>query len=252
MKKNKATNSHIIIIVIAGLLFVFGLIALSGSLMGQNITEPELGDLFAPLTDPIILVVIPLLLLRFSFKKLKIANISYALIVIVTVVYTLLAAVTSYGQTYNYFVQADEDIQNSLENVETLYDKKLQLISQIEATNSGYAEHEKEVILAIAAARSDIRTANAGDQKVTAINRLDSSTRDLSINIENYPNLRSSELALELIRTTQDLETETAQAKVAYNDLVASYNKNGKVFPYVTIARLAGFTERSYFSQLDE
>lgn len=249
-KQSKTKNKfHLTLLIGSVLMMFFGLLSMAGGLMSSSMTDESLGDVFDIFFNPLIFFVIPLLLVKFSLRKLYSFTLPSWLIYIVIVLSFILSFTASFGQTYNYFVQKDEAIKKAYSNVEIIYSKKFDLIPGISQSVDKYTEHEKEIINSIVDARKTINQSENVNDQVNALNSFDLNIRSLMLNYENYPNLNSSDLVLELIDSMREVEGELVIVKQKYNESVEMFNKNYKMFPYNFIAKKAGYEEKQYFKK---
>ena|GEM_PF-4530411 len=240
------TKKSNISIYIAVIWMLIGFISISGSLMAKNIAENELGNLFNTITTPIIFAIIPLLFLK-HIRKINIKN---WIFFSVTTLMFLLVCISQFGQTYNYFVQIDDNLNRDIDNIAVVYQNKLAVLPSITTSINSYNEHERGVIKDITDGRRKISTAQTSSEKIEALSALDYLSKDLSINIENYPDLKSVALVKEFIQAMKNIEGEAKSMKIRYNNEVSSYNNNLKIFPYVFIARSMEIKPKEYFTSL--
>lgn len=217
--------------------------------MAKNITETSLGNLFDIFFLPLILFVLPLFLFKWSLKKINGGVLPNWVMAAFSIGAIFFSFVANFGQTYNYFVQLNENIERKYHRVELLYDKSFELISKMTFSIDSYKEYEKEIITSISQEQVAVSQSRQTDDKVAAVNSLDNNLHKLMLNLSYYPNLKTDQLVLELIAVIKDSETEISESKQAYNEEVETFNKNYKAFPYTLVARMAGYEEKEYFSQ---
>lgn len=252
-------------LVMAVLLVGFMLLALLGGLMGKNMTEPKLGDLFDFLIIPFVLYLIPLLYINYALKRLYSKDLGYAdpyanktstssaprikgwVIAIIVAVSFVGNGLSEFTKTYNYFIQMDENIDKDLNNIAVMYEKKTSVLETASSSVDGYSLHEKNIVENIVNARKKIVLANTSKEKIAAIQAFDKGMSGLSINVENYPNLKASELYLSLIANTSKEESDMASFKLKFNEDVGEFNRSYKAFPYTYVARQTGTELRDYF-----
>ncbi len=170
-----------------------------------------------------------------------------AMIAAITVIVILLIVAPVTG-TYNRLVQTNQQVEAAWANVETQYQRRLDLIPNVAEATRGFLQQERTVFTAIAEARTRYAGAPPGSpQRVAAANQLESALARLLVIVENYPVLRSSEVVQRLMAELSATENEIAVARQAYNQQVRQYNTTLKTFPTVLLARPLGFSERPYF-----
>lgn len=171
---------------------------------------------------------------------------SYAVIgVIVAVIVVFGIMIMS---SYNGFVNAEENVDQSYAQIETQLQRRLDLIPNLVNTVQGYAAHEEEVLTEISDARARLAGANSPEEEATANSELSGALSRLLVVVENYPNLKADQQFTQLMDELSGTENRIAVSRKDYNDEVAVYNKKVKGFPGVIIANITGFDEKEYFN----
>jgi len=158
---------------------------------------------------------------------------------------------------YNGFVAMDEKVTAQWSEVETNYQRRMDLIPNLVETVKGVAGFEKETFTAVAQAR-----ARAGEIKLSpellanpqafgqfqqAQGALGSALSRLLVTIERYPELKANQNFLDLQNQLEGTENRIAVSRKRYNDVVRDYNTRIRRFPGRMIAGLFGFASRPYF-----
>ncbi len=156
--------------------------------------------------------------------------------------------------SFNGMTMASENVDGQWGNVETQYQRRFDLIPNLVATVQGYANVEKETLIAV----TDARAAALGAMKKAGesgdVSEFDKSTvvlggamRGLFGYTEQYPDLKSNQGFLDLQVQLEGTENRITKARTDYNETVKSYNKRVKVFPGKIWANLFGFESENYF-----
>ena len=150
--------------------------------------------------------------------------------------------------TYNQLVRGQQAVDAQWAQVESVYQRRADLIPNLVAVAQGYLVHERTLFAEIAKAREQYATAAPGSpQRVNAATDLQRGTVRLIALIEQYPQLRSQEVVLGLMDELAGTENRIAVERRRYNERVADYNRLVLSFPRSLIARRFGFTPRPYF-----
>lgn len=191
---------------------------------------------------PLIFFVIPLSLLRAFFKKVSgISPITTPIIWGIAVIQTIFLTYSGYTKTWNYFNGQSQLIRREFADIDVFYQKRFDLIPMIAKTAKKLADNESSILRDIAAARAGyVQSTNIQD-KLAYQNQFQKLVTGLSINIENYPNIRGDAGYLTLISTIQKTEQEMADVRLKYNDSVERYNRYANAFPYSILVKESGF-----------
>jgi LemA protein len=164
----------------------------------------------------------------------------WALVVIVVIAIWLIG-------TYNSFITMSQAIDNQWAQVETQYQRRIDLIPNVVNTAKGYMQFEQSLLTEITTLRSQWTATSNVDDKVNIGNALDSALGRLIAVYENYPQLQSITAVSSLIDELEGTENRIAVERMRFNDAVRTYNTAVLVFPSNLIANAFGFKQRPYF-----
>jgi LemA protein len=172
-------------------------------------------------------------------KKSNIILIVLAVIVVIVIGYV--------WSGYNKFVGLNEGIAGSWAQVETQYQKRLDLIPNLVNSVKGVMAQETSIFTAIANARQNYAGATTPDAKAKAASEVDTSLGRLIAIMENYPVLKSSDTVQTLMSQIEGMESRISAERGRYNEAVKTFNVATKRFPASIIASVFGFSEKNYF-----
>jgi len=159
------------------------------------------------------------------------------------------------SSSYNSLVKKQEKIKQQWSEVQSTYQRRLDLIPNLVNVVKGVADFEQGTLEQIAEARAkalsglsvtELSGANY-DKQEQLQNELAGSVNRLIIQVERYPTLKGTDAYAGL--QTQLVGTER-RIKVARNDFnaaVADYNLKVRRFPANLVAALFGFREQTGF-----
>lgn len=193
-------------------------------------------------------------------KKDKGLRIYTVVVAVVVVVVILIAWIAS---SYNGMMTKEENVNKAWGNVETLYQRRADLIPNIEATVKGYAKHESETLQNVTNARAVAKQAedavnNAAVgateneqslQRYTQAQQQYKEALDIYVNAvrEAYPELKANQNFLALQTELEGSENRIAVARQDYNEAVKDYNVTVRKFPAVLISGMLGFEKKPMF-----
>ena len=149
--------------------------------------------------------------------------------------------------SYNGVVTANENVNGKWSQVETQLQRRSDLIPNLVNTVKGYSAHESQVFTDVANARARLAGARNVTEAAQANGELSGALSRLLAISENYPQLKANTNFIQLQDELAGTENRLAVARKDYNDAAQAYNAKLKSVPTVFVARLMGFTERSYF-----
>ena len=148
---------------------------------------------------------------------------------------------------YNGVVDKDEACKKAWGNVESVLQRRFDLIPNLVNTVKGYAQHEKGILEEITRLRSQWGEAKSTSEKVEAASGLEGALSRLMVVVENYPDLKANTNFQQLQDELAGTENRIAVARKDYNDAVQSYNAKIKSLPTSLYAGAFGFTAKDYF-----
>jgi LemA protein len=157
---------------------------------------------------------------------------------------------------YNNMVASGENVTKAWQDVESDYQRRLDLIPNLVNTVKGYADFEKSTLTAVIEARAQATQVKVDANNITpealknfqaAQGQLTSSLSRLLVTVEQYPDLKANQNFLELQAELAGTENRIKVARNKFNQAVQDYNTYVKSFPRNLIAGMFGFTPRTYF-----
>ena len=157
---------------------------------------------------------------------------------------------------YNGFVDANAEVDKKWANVESVYQRRADLIPNLVATVKGYAEHEETTLQAVTDARTratsitlDPATATPEQMEawMAAQDEVGGALGRLIAVADSYPELKANQNFLQLQAQLEGTENRISVERQNYNDAVKEYNVMVRKFPNNIIASMFGFESRSMF-----
>ncbi|MES2623053.1 MAG: LemA family protein [Patescibacteria group bacterium] len=149
--------------------------------------------------------------------------------------------------SYNSIVTEQQQYTAQWAQVENQYQRRFDLIPNLEATVKGYMKQETAVFTALAEARTRYAGAATQSEKVEATNQVESSLGRLLVVMENYPVLQSIGAVQNLQVELAGTENRVAVERQKYNDTVKNYNLKVMRIPGSIFAKIFGFAQQPYF-----
>ncbi len=185
------------------------------------------------------------------FQKTKKGVISVALIVVLAIVAIIGILAASVIGTYNSLATSREAVTSKAADIDTVLQRRADLIPNLVNTVKGFTQHEDEVIEKITTAREHLVNAQSLEEKSAANAELTSGLNALMVVVENYPDLKSSENFIALQDELSGTENRIATARHDYNEVAKTYNTKIQTFPSNIIAGMFNFEKAAYFEADD-
>lgn len=158
---------------------------------------------------------------------------------------------------YNTIQELDEKQSAAAAEVINQYKRRADLITNLANTVKGYSDHERAIFTDIAASRAklnqmQINPADFQDpQKIAAYELAQNSMKEqlsrLLVIVENYPDLKASELYKNLMVQLEGTENRISVARMRYIEAVQAYNTTLRRVPYVFVAKVFGYAPLPQF-----
>jgi len=157
----------------------------------------------------------------------------------------LIAAFIVY--TYNRLVGLRNTADTAYANIDTLLQKRFDLVPNLVNTVKGYMKHERELLEEITRARTDWMNASTIQENAGADEVATRALKTLFAVSENYPELKANQNFLMLQEELVGLENKIAYARQRYNRTIMVLNMVIQKVPTNLIAGLFKFESREFF-----
>ena len=134
--------------------------------------------------------------------------------------------------TVNGFKKKEIRVQEGLSGVEVALTKRYDMLTKMLDTAKGYMAHENELFAKVIELRRGMSVAEMND----ASRQMDALSGRFFAVAEGYPELRSSDVFVELQRGIRDAEEHLQAARRLYNANVSAYNTAIAMFPAKLLA----------------
>ncbi len=148
----------------------------------------------------------------------------------------------------NRLVALREGVDAAWGQVETVLQRRYDLIPNLVNTVKGYAKHEKGLLEEVTRLRSQWGSARTVDDKVKTAGQLEGTLSRLLLVAEQYPDLKASQGFRDLQFELAGTENRISVERQRYNESVRAYNTAIRQFPGSVVAGFRGMSaDKSYF-----
>ena len=157
---------------------------------------------------------------------------------------------------YNNFVTKEQNVEQKWSNVQTVYQKRANLIPNLERTVKSYSKFEQETLTQVVEARAKATSVNVDPTNMTeadmqkfqaAQGQLSGALGRLMMVIEKYPDLKADQQYTNFQREYTAIENSIRAETVYFNEAAKDYNTAIKTFPNNILANFTNFKEKPYF-----
>ena len=141
-----------------------------------------------------------------------------------------------------------EDVTGKWAQVETQYQRRVDLIPNLVSTVKGAANFESSTLEEITRLRSQWQASAAINDRIETANQIESALSRLLVVVENYPQLKATQNFQSLQDELANTENKIAVERGRYNDAVKAFNARIKTFPAKIVANSLGYADRAYFN----
>ena len=157
---------------------------------------------------------------------------------------------------YNSIVSLDQSTKSAWGDVESDYQRRMDLIPNLVNTVKGYADFEQETLTQVIEARSKATSVQVDPSNLTpeklaqfqqAQDGVSSALGRLLVVVEKYPDLKANQNFLALQEQLEGTENRISVSRKRFNEAVLNYNSTILGFPGNLLAKIGGFLEKGYF-----
>jgi len=178
-------------------------------------------------------------------------------IIIGSVIALFVLAMVLWGvKVYNGMVTMNESVTSQWGNVETVYQRRSDLIPNFVNTVKGAANFEQQTLTQVIEARAKATSVSIDPKNLNeasmaqfqqAQGQISSSLARLMVVVEQYPELKATQNFRDLQVELEATENRISVERRKYNEVAQVYNTYIKRFPQNTLAGMFGFDAKPYF-----
>jgi LemA protein len=157
---------------------------------------------------------------------------------------------------YNNMVTQDEAVTAQWHQVETQYQRRMDLIPNLVSTVQGYANFEKSTLTDVINARASATKVTIDPSHLDAASlqqfqqvqgQVSSSLSRLLVAVEAYPDLKADQNFMALQAQLEGTENRIATERRRFNEVAQAFNTYIRRFPQNIFAGMFGMQSRAYF-----
>jgi LemA protein len=181
-----------------------------------------------------------------------------AIIVVLVVLALVVGGVFLWGVgVNNRLVTAEQGVNAAWAQVQTVYQRRADLIPNLVETVKGFAAQERTVLEEVTRARASASQMTLSPEMLNdpaalkkfqdAQSALGGALSRLLVTVERYPELKSNANFLALQSQLEGTENRITVERRRYNETVQVYNTQLRLFPASLVAAFRGFKDKAFF-----
>lgn len=149
---------------------------------------------------------------------------------------------------YNRLVRGRNGCDNAFSTIDVQLKMRCDLIPKVVDAVRGYMTHERGTLEQLTSLRNQASAPGVPAEKRMALDgQMSGLLQGLIARVEAYPELKASESVVMLQRSLNEVESQIAAARRAYNAAATGYNITTETVPTNMVARMFGFGRRSLY-----
>ncbi len=183
-------------------------------------------------------------------------KISKTLTTVLIIIGVILILIWWGSRLYNGMVTAQEGTEKAWANVESVYQRRADLIGNLVQTVQGAADFERSTLTEVIEARANATSMKIDPAQLTEDNlaafqkaqdQLSGALSRLLVTVERYPELKATQNFRDLQVQLEGTENRINVERQKFNETVQAYNTMIRRFPRNIVAGMFGFEKKAYF-----
>jgi LemA protein len=177
-------------------------------------------------------------------------------IVVIAIVAVIIIGIMSGVGIYNKLVTKEETVNTQWANVQSVYQRRADLIPNLVSTVKGVANFEQQTLTNVIEARAKATSVNINPKNLDAASLqkfqsaqdgLSSALSRLMVVVERYPELKATQNFSELQAQLESTENRITVERRNFNEAAQAFNTYMRSFPANMFAGMFGFQKKAYF-----
>lgn len=158
--------------------------------------------------------------------------------------------------TYNSLVTLRMRVKEAWADIDVQLKKRYDLLPDLVATAEKAVAVDEDILTKVTELRSrameDAAKGVHPEERAKLENQISSAVRDIKVQVEAYPDIKSHGELASLMDKVTDIEEKISYSRRFYNSNVLAYNTQINLFPAVVIAGMLGFKQEEFFAATEE
>jgi LemA protein len=148
---------------------------------------------------------------------------------------------------YNKIIKYKNTVREAWSGIDVQLRRRRNLIPLLSRVVSSYKDYERDTLQKVTEIRGRADNTDSPAEREKLEREFGKELMKIVALVENYPELKASEVYLQLQKELSEIEDNIQFARRYYNGAVRDYNTYISIFPNNIIAKLFGFKEEKFF-----
>ncbi len=165
----------------------------------------------------------------------------------------VVAAVVWVVSTQRKLVVLDENVSSAMSQIGVQLSSRLDALTALLDLTKNCAGHEVEPLMeTVKSKRSTITATSTPEDVLRQEEVIAEVLRKISTMAERFPELKSNPSYLRTLNAVDTFDNMVRTSRLIYNDSVAKFNREIRMFPTSAVAGMLGFRQREYLVEADK
>ncbi len=169
--------------------------------------------------------------------------------IFIYILFILIIPIFWYISKRNSFKRSKQNIEETASGIDVQLKKRYDLLTKLIDTTRQYMKFEKNILEDITSLRTGNVNANVREMNETNL-KMDRISRAINVQLENYPDLKSTQTVVNLQLATRDCEEDIAASRRFYNTSVRNYNQSILTYPGNVVADKLNLQTEIFFEAM--
>lgn len=147
--------------------------------------------------------------------------------------FILIIPIIWYIITQNSFKKMQQNIEETASGIDIQLKKRYDLLTKLIETAKQFIKFEKDLLKDIVSLRTQVQNVD----EMSSVNaKMDRISRNINVQLENYPELKSTQTVVNLQLSIRECEDDISASRRFYNTAVRNYNQSLLTYPTNVVA----------------
>lgn len=163
------------------------------------------------------------------------------------VVAVIVLLITLIAWAFNSLVAKKARVEEAWSGIDVQLKRRYVLLPQLVELVKAYVKAEGGILENVTRLRSESMNESDLERKAALEDQISQNVRKISVTVEAYPQLKSSDNFIKLMNQLFEIEDQIQMSRRYYNGTVREFNIQVQIFPLNLIAGIFGYKKAEFF-----